>query len=172
VTHRTADLASLAEQLCSTLRQRGETLSAAESCTGGWFAREVTQVPGASEVFWGAVVTYADAAKTELAGVPVALIQAHGAVSPEVARALAVGIRSRSGSDWAVSITGIAGPAGGSPDKPVGTVWVATAGPSGTTAELAMVTGSREEVRAGSVVFALNLLLASLPAKGRVSGTS
>ena len=167
-----ADLALLADQLCSSLRLRSETLSAAESCTGGWLARVVTSVSGASDVFWGGVVTYADEAKTELAGVPPALIHNHGAVSAEVAEALAEGIRSRSGTDWAVSITGIAGPTGGSPEKPVGTVWIAIAGPSGTTTRLIMATGSRDEIRAQAVAGALDLLLVGMEAGGRASGPS
>lgn len=167
-----ADLVMLADQLCSTLRRRSETLSAAESCTGGWLAREVTGISGASDVFWGGVVTYADAAKTELADVPPALIRAHGAVSAEVAEALAEGIRDRSGTDWSVSITGVAGPAGGSLDKPVGTVWIATAGPSGTTTRSIVAGGSRNEIRAEAVARAFDLLLVGMESGGRASGTS
>lgn len=161
-----ADLIPLAERVCSRLRQRSETLSAAESCTGGWLGREITALPGASDVFWGGVVTYADAAKTELADVPPALIDAHGAVSEEVAEALAEGIRGRSGTDWAVSITGIAGPDGGSSEKPVGTVWLAAAGSSGTTTCSLMASGKRDHIRAEAVTGALSLLLACMDARG------
>lgn len=164
MTGPAADCVPLAERVCSRLRQRGETLSAAESCTGGWLGREITAMPGASDVFWGGVVTYADAAKTELADVPPELIDAHGAVSEEVAEALADGIRGRSGTDWAVSITGIAGPAGGSPEKPVGTVWIATAGPSGTTTRSIVASGERDHIRAEAVTEALSLLLACMDA--------
>ena len=135
-------------------------------------AREVTGVSGASDVFWGGVVTYADAAKTELAGVSPTVIDDHGAVSAEVAEELAEGIRNRSGTDWAVSITGIAGPAGGSPEKPVGTVWIAIAGPFGTTTRLIMAAGSRDEIRAQAVAGALDLLLVGMEAGGRASGPS
>ncbi len=161
-----AELVPLAERVCSRLRRRSETLSAAESCTGGWLSREITAMPGASGVFWGGVVTYADAAKTELADVPPELIHAHGAVSEEVAEALAEGIRGRSGTDWAVSITGIAGPAGGSPEKPVGTVWIATAGPFGTSTRSILASGERDHIRAEAVSGALDLLLACMDAGG------
>ncbi len=154
-----AQFAAPAEQLCSTLRHRNETLAAAESCTGGWLGREITAVPGASDVFWGSVVAYSDDAKTELAGVPSELISRHGAVSAEVSEALATGVRRRSGSDWAVSITGVAGPTGGSPDKPVGTVWIGTAGPAGTVTRLVVATGDRDEVRAAAVGAALESVL-------------
>ena len=164
-----ADLVPLAERVCSRLRQRSETLSAAESCTGGWLGREITAMPGASDVFWGGVVTYADAAKTELADVPPELIHVHGAVSEEVAEALAEGIRGRSGTDWAVSITGIAGPAGGSPEKPVGTVWIATTGRSGTTTRSIVALGKRDHIRAEAVAGALGLLLACMDAGGGAS---
>ena len=167
----TTDRGRLAVQLCSTLRERNETLSVAESCTGGWLAREVTAVSGASDIFWGGVVTYADEAKSVLADVPAALIRSSGAVSAEVAEALAEGIRNRSGTDWSVSITGIAGPTGGSPEKPVGTVWIAIAGRSGTTTRLIMATGSRDEIRAEAVTEAIDLLLVSLEGGGRSSGS-
>ncbi len=166
MTEPAADFVSLAERVCSRLRQRSETLSAAESCTGGWLGREITALSGASDVFWGGVVTYSDAAKTELADVPPELIHTHGAVSEEVAEALAEGIRGRSGTNWAVSITGIAGPAGGSPEKPVGTVWIATAGPSGTTTRSIMASGERNHVRAEAVTGALDLLLACMDSAG------
>lgn len=157
-----ADLGRLSDQLCSTLRRRNETLSVAESCTGGWLARELTGESGASEVFWGGVVTYADEAKTELAHVSPELIGIHGAVSAEVAEALAEGIRDRSGTDWSVSITGIAGPGGGSSEKPVGTVWIAISGPSGTSTQLIEAAGNRDEIRAEAVAGALHLLLCGL----------
>ena len=166
MTASAVDLVPLAERVCSRLRQRSETLSAAESCTGGWLGREITAIPGASDVFWGGVITYADAAKTELADVAPELIHAHGAVSEEVAEALAEGIRGRSGTDWAVSITGIAGPAGGSQEKPVGTVWIATSGPSGTTIRSIVASGERDQIRAEAVTGALGLLLACMDAGG------
>jgi len=106
------------------LRERRLRLSLAESCTGGMIASMLTAVPGASEVFWGGAVSYANEAKNALLAVPEAVIQKHGAVSFECARAMSSGIRTRSGSELALSVTGIAGPGGGTPDKPVGTVFV------------------------------------------------
>jgi nicotinamide-nucleotide amidase len=114
------------------LRRRGRTLAVAESCTGGLLAERVTSVPGASEYFRGGVVAYADAAKTALLGVPRELLEAHGAVSVMVARAMAEGVRERLGADLGVATTGIAGPGGGSERKPVGLVCLALAHPEGT----------------------------------------
>jgi PncC family amidohydrolase len=119
-------------------------------------------VPGSSDVFWGGVVVYANAAKTELAGVPESLIHQFGAVSEQVAIALAEGIRGRSHTDWSTSITGIAGPSGSLPGKPVGTVWIAVAGPARTTTRLLSATGPREEVRTAAVSTAIGLLLEAL----------
>ncbi|MFQ5529254.1 MAG: CinA family protein [Gemmatimonadota bacterium] len=160
------DLRQSAELVCSTLRERGETLSAAESCTGGWFGREITRIPGASDVFWGSIVAYSDSAKTELAGIAPELIRDHGAVSREVAQALAAGIRQRSGTDWAVAITGVAGPAGGSPDKPIGTVWIGMSGPAGASVRCLAATGDREDVRRSAVAAALQSLLETVAATG------
>lgn len=152
-------LATAAATVARSLREREQTVAVAESCTGGWLGRELTVEAGASDVFWGGVIVYADAAKQELAGVPGALIAAHGAVSEPVAIALAEGIRGRAGTDWSVAITGIAGPDGASEAKSVGTVWIAVAGPDGTTARQRQLAGDRTEVRAGSVEAALRDLL-------------
>jgi nicotinamide-nucleotide amidase len=114
------------------LREQGRTLAVAESCTGGMIAEQITEVPGASAWFLGGVVAYANAAKSELLGVPPALIERHGAVSDEVARAMAEGARARFGADLAVATTGISGPDGGTPEKPVGSVHVALARAQGT----------------------------------------
>lgn len=123
----TQDLRSLEQVLVEKLTQRGETLAFAESCTGGFLAHKVTNVPGASRVFLAGYVTYANEAKTSAVGVPAPMIAEHGAVSEPVARAMAEGARSASGSTYAVATTGIAGPDGGTPEKPVGTVFVALA---------------------------------------------
>jgi len=122
----------LPEVVLAALRRRGWTLAAAESCTGGLVAAAVTDVPGASDVFRGGVVAYANAVKEGLLGVPAALLAREGAVSRGVAEAMAAGARRACGADVAVAVTGIAGPGGGSPEKPVGTTWFAVASPQGT----------------------------------------
>jgi len=117
------------------LREHGRTIAVAESCTGGLVAERITEVPGASDYFAGGVVAYANAAKTALLGVPDALLAEHGAVSEPVARAMAEGVRMRLGADFGVATTGISGPGGGGPAKPVGLVHVALARESGTHAD-------------------------------------
>ena len=111
----------------AVIARRNETLATAESCTGGGIANRVTNVSGASAVFLAGYVTYSNEAKTRDLAVPAELIARHGAVSPEVATAMAEGALRRAGSDWALATTGIAGPTGGTPDKPVGTVCIALA---------------------------------------------
>ena len=116
------------------LTKRGQTLALAESCTGGRVADRVTNVPGASAVFLGGFATYANEVKQRLIGVSAETLARHGAVSEPVAREMAEGARRQTGADYALGITGIAGPSGGTPEKPVGTVWVALAAPDGTEA--------------------------------------
>jgi nicotinamide-nucleotide amidase len=118
---------SMEESVVRLMAERGATLATAESCTGGLLANRITDVPGASAVLLEGFVTYSNASKTELLGVPAALIAAHGAVSEEVVRAMANGALSKSGATHALATTGIAGPDGGSEEKPVGTVWMALA---------------------------------------------
>ena len=112
--------------------ERGQTLAVAESCTGGALGAALVARSGASAYFLGGVQAYANAAKVAMLGVPDAMIAAHGAVSEPVARAMAEGARQRMGADFGVSITGVAGPGGGTPEKPVGLVFIACAGPNGT----------------------------------------
>jgi nicotinamide-nucleotide amidase len=140
------------------LAARGERVAIAESCTGGLVAELVTRVPGASSVFDLGVVAYANAAKERTVGVPADLLAAHGAVSEAVARALAEGIRRSSGAAWGIGLTGIAGPSGGTPEKPVGTVHLAVAGAAGTEHVQRLYRGDRERIRRQAAYEALNLL--------------
>ena len=126
---------SLASVVLEELRRRGETLAVAESCTGGGLGASLAAVPGASDVFLGGVIAYANAVKQALLGVPAALLESHGAVSDPVATAMAEGARRATGATWAIAVTGIAGPGGGSVEKPVGLVHVAIAGPDGCSSE-------------------------------------
>ena len=126
---------SLASVVLAALRQRGQSLAVAESCTGGGLGAALAAVPGASDVFLGGVIAYANAVKQQLLGVPAELLQEHGAVSDPVARAMAEGVQRLTGSTWALAVSGIAGPAGGSPGKPVGLVHLALAGPHGCSSE-------------------------------------
>ncbi len=120
---------SLESVVGALLAQRGQTLAVAESCTGGLLGSRITDIAGSSAYFMGGAICYTAAAKSDLAGVDAELIRAHGEVSEEVALAMALGIRERFGTIWGVGITGIAGPGGGTPEKPVGTVHIAVAGP-------------------------------------------
>jgi competence/damage-inducible protein CinA-like protein len=137
---------------------RGLTVATAESCTGGLLAARLTERPGSSAWVLGGVTAYANSAKEQLLGVPAEMLAEHGAVSPEVAVALAEGARARFGADVGVGITGVAGPGGGTPDKPVGTVHVCVAGPDGRDARALRLSGSRELVRDRSVTAAMHLL--------------
>lgn len=152
----------LVEVVAAALRARGWRLAAAESCTGGLLAQRVTSFAGASDYFLGGVVAYADRAKDVLAGVPGPLIAAHGAVSAEVARALADGVRRRLGAEAGVAITGVAGPGGGTPAKPVGTVFVAARTPAADEVRELALPGDRAAIRERSAQAALDLLRRSL----------
>jgi nicotinamide-nucleotide amidase len=136
-----------------------ESIAVAESCTGGLVGAAITSVPGSSTVFFGGVTAYSDDVKTAMLGVPSTLIARHGAVSEEVADAMAAGVRDRLGTDWGASTTGVAGPGGGTVDKPVGTVCVGLAGPDGLReAATIRLGGDRELVRRWSVAAALDAL--------------
>ena len=154
----------LAAVVLERARRAGWTLGAAESCTGGLVGTRLTEIPGSSDVFMGSAVCYANRLKTELVGVPPALIEAYGAVSEPVARAMAEGACRRLSVDLAVAVTGIAGPGGGTAEKPVGTVWYAAADRNGTIARTSVVLGTRREIRARAAQAALNLLRSRLPA--------
>jgi nicotinamide-nucleotide amidase len=159
VTSSDADLEALALKLGRALRVRGWRVATAESCTGGWVAKTLTDIPGSSQWFEGGVVSYSNAAKGRLLGLPADVLATHGAVSEGAVRAMAEGVRRLLESDLAVAVSGIAGPDGGTPDKPVGTVWFGWATPSGILAARRHFAGGRESVRRYSVAFALERLV-------------
>ena len=148
------------EALAQALRQRGWSMAAAESCTGGLIAAACTALAGSSDWFERGFVTYSNQAKTEMLGVDPALLQTHGAVSEPVARAMVAGALQRAPVQLAVAVTGIAGPGGAVPGKPVGTVWVAWGNAAAVQAECLLLTGDRDAVRGATVHAALSRLLA------------
>jgi len=157
-----ADGVTFAQALGEELARRGETICCAESCTGGLLTQLLTEVGGSSRWTAGAFVTYSNDLKHSALGVPREMLQQHGAVSEPVVRAMAEGARERSGATWSAAITGIAGPDGGTADKPVGTVWLGLCGPPGTTARPAKYRGDRGQVRLQAAYGALQLLREAL----------
>jgi PncC family amidohydrolase len=155
------DLASLADAVRAACVARGLTVATAESCTGGLVGHLLTEIPGASACLVGGVVAYADRAKVALLGVDAAVLEMEGAVSEPVAIAMAEGARTRLGTDLAVSVTGIAGPDGGTPTKPVGLTFVAVAGPDGAEVRRFVWTGDRGANKTESARAALAMLLAA-----------
>ncbi|OSZ63915.1 CinA family protein [Hydrogenophaga sp. IBVHS2] len=153
------DTALLVERLAQALTARGWMMATAESCTGGRIAGACTDRAGSSDWFERGFVTYSNAAKTELLGVPADLIAAHGAVSEPVARAMAAGARAHAPVQVSVAVTGVAGPGGGSAAKPVGTVWFGWATPQGVETECVSFDGDRAAVRQATVAHALAGLL-------------
>lgn len=158
------DILSLAVDLLSVCRDRGELIATAESCTGGLLAATMTAIPGCSDCFERGFVTYSNASKSEMLGVPYWLIEKHGAVSEDVARAMAGGALTHSQASLAVAVTGIAGPDGGTPEKPVGLVHFAAGRRDGPVASETVLFGElgRTEVQRRSVAQALKLLRALL----------
>ena len=142
-------------ELALALTDRAWMLATAESCTGGSIAKACTDWSGSSQWFEAGLVTYSNAAKTKLLGVNADLIEAHGAVSEPVAKAMAQGAAVATGAQVTIATTGIAGPAGGTPDKPVGTVWLAWSVDGIVRTQHQVFTGNREQVRNATVVFAL-----------------
>ena len=164
-------LEALAVRIGALLHARGEVLATVESCTGGWVAAVVTSVPGSSAWFDRGFVTYSNRAKQELVDVPAQTLAEHGAVSEATARAMALGGLARSGASVALAITGVAGPEGGAPDKPVGTVCFAWARRGGEArVERCHFEGDREAVRRQSVAHALAGVMALLANGGGARG--
>ncbi|WP_018954466.1 CinA family protein [Thioalkalivibrio sulfidiphilus] len=156
-------LAGLARDTGQALATAGLRLVTAESCTGGWIAKLLTDIPGSSAWFERGLVTYSNSAKMELLDVPQAVLDVHGAVSEATVRSMAEGALARSGADVSVAVSGVAGPGGGSPEKPVGTVWLAWAGAgSGAEARRYQFDGDRDAVRRQAVAAALGGVLARL----------
>jgi len=157
------DIAAVAERVARLLEARGVTLATAESCTGGWISKSLTDIPGSSAWFEYGFVTYGDNAKEMMLGIEPALIEVHGAVSREVAADMAVAARVVSGADLALAVTGVAGPGGGTEDKPVGTVWLAWNGPNRRAAtRVETFRGDREVIRRQTVITALQGVLRQL----------
>ena len=148
---------ALAEKLGARLKARGAMLVTAESCTGGWVAEAVTAIGGSSEWFERGFVTYSNAAKVEMLGVSAETLARHGAVSEETAREMAAGALNNSRGSVALAITGVAGPGGGTPEKPVGTVWIGLDDGEGVARHFRLI-GDRDEIRRRSVQAALELL--------------
>jgi nicotinamide-nucleotide amidase len=157
-------MARLVEDLATALLARGWMLATAESCTGGLIAGACTDLAGSSNWLERGFVSYSNAAKSELLGVDAALIARHGAVSEPVARAMAQGALQHSKAQCALAVTGIAGPGGGSADKPVGTVWFAWATPDGLYSEVQRLDGDRAQVRSATVQHSLAVLLSLVQA--------
>lgn len=154
------NLDELSRQLGAALKAHGWCVTTAESCTGGGVASAITRVAGSSEWFEYGFVTYANRAKESLLGVSSATLLQHGAVSEPVVQQMAEGARDVAHADLAVAVSGVAGPGGGSPDKPVGTVWFAWAGAGETVTAMHIFDGDRERIRQQAVVIALQGLLA------------
>jgi len=156
------DLHYLAGEVLDKLSKSGRTLSTAESCTGGLVACELTNHPGASQVFLGGFITYSNELKTELLNVDDALLREFGAVDERVAVEMAEGACKATGSDYAISTTGIAGPSGGTPEKPIGLVYIGVAGPSGSFSQKLELSGDRMTIRSASSEALFKLLLSRI----------
>jgi len=152
------DQESLAPIVGRLLLAKKQTLATAESCTGGMIGQWLTAIPGSSAWYQGGVISYANRVKEEVLAVPAAMLAAHGAVSAEVAKAMAMGARRLCHADLALAVTGIAGPDGGSAEKPVGTVYIALASGQGARAERFLFAGDRQRIREMSVQTALNMV--------------
>ena len=160
------DLASLAARLQALAVEGGRTVGTAESCTGGLIGHALTAIAGSSDYYLGGVISYSNELKMRLLGVPAEMLERHGAVSAQVAVAMAQGARERLGCDFAVSVTGVAGPGGGSQAKPVGLTYVAAAGPDGHQVRRHRWVGDRTANKEQSAAAALELLVGVLEGEG------
>lgn len=149
----------MAVRLVDELKRKGKTLATAESCTGGGVGHALTAVPGSSAAYSGGVISYTNMVKEHVLAVPAVILETHGAVSPETARFMAEGARNVIGSDYGVSVTGIAGPDGDGSGKPVGLVYIGAASEQTVDVREFVFTGDRDEVRAQAVQAALELIL-------------
>jgi nicotinamide-nucleotide amidase len=154
------------EYFFQMLNQENKTIAVAESCTGGYLAHRITSVPGSSAIFLGGIIAYHNKVKSGQLGVPESMLEQHGAVSGEVVEAMASGIRKKLGSDLGVGISGIAGPDGGTPDKPVGTVWIAVADAKGVTKKMFLMGTDRIRNIEKSAVMAMKMALNLLATSG------
>jgi len=153
-------LQQLSHRIGEQLKRRQATVTAAESCTGGWIAKVFTDISGSSTWFERGFVTYSNEAKQQMVGVQDTTLQQHGAVSEQTVREMATGAAKAAAAEYAIAVSGIAGPEGGTPDKPVGTVWFAIVGPEGRVlAQRQIFAGNRDAVRRQSVAWALQTLL-------------
>jgi len=163
-------ISELAEALVGELITADKRLSTAESCTGGWIAKSLTDISGSSQCFGYGVVSYSNGAKESLLGVAAATLREHGAVSEAVVREMATGVLNLSGADFSVAVSGVAGPDGGSEEKPVGTVWLGWAMRAGSNTSVKAVQhqlqGDRAAIRSGTVILALQGIMEMLESGG------
>ncbi|MDC7223564.1 MAG: CinA family protein [Spirochaetales bacterium] len=159
---KTDEIENLARRAVEKLSAKGMNLSVAESCTGGLIGKTVTDISGSSAVFYGGFILYSNEAKMDLAGVSSDTLRLYGAVSEGTVREMAEGTRQRCKSDFSLAVSGIAGPGGGTEEKPVGTVWVGLAHPLGTEAKMFHFSGNRDSVRHETLKEALFLLIDNL----------
>lgn len=153
------DLTKLVTRLAALLLERGKKIATAESCTGGLIAKSMTDLAGSSDWFECGFVTYSNTAKTNMIGVPESVISEYGAVSEAVASAMAGGVLRNSVADCSIAVTGVAGPAGGSPGKPVGTVWIAVATEGQTFTQKYLFTGDRDAIRQATLIQSIQNML-------------
>ena len=156
---------SLAIALVSALKERNETLGTAESCTGGLIASEIVAIPGSSAIFNGGIVSYSNEIKHRILGVPAEILETYGAVSEEVVARMAEGAKRVLGTDWAIATSGVAGPSGGTKEKPVGLVWFAIASAEGTETFSKIFNGKRNEIREKSVLYVMGKLFTKFTQK-------